>query len=413
MKQTRATIVAAVILVAFLMLTAAGIAGAQQPTPTPPYKPTLTPTPTETIVITLVPAGGPTPLPTIAFGPIGGSAPQPTATPSATATPQAAELPTEEAPAAAENINPLTGLPVSDPATIERRPLLVKISNYPHLVRPQHGVGWADHVWEYSMEGGVTRLTAVFLTHDLAQIGSVRSARPIDTYLVPMYGGFLAYSGASTGTNEMLRAQPWFQERAFSPEKGDYCPIFCRYEREGVDFWHTMFVSAVAIRQAAEEREVDAAVDLTGLTFSEEPPAGGTPARTINILYKATNMYWLYSPTADQYYRWQEGEAHLDAVSGLQVIFQNVVMIYADHVETDIVEDEIGAGNYAWDIQLEGEGPAILFRSGQRYDVRWVRPDNGGMIHLVDEAGNDVPLEPGQTWFQVVPLDHTALEVGQ
>ena len=41
-------------------------------------------------------------------------------------------------------LNPLTGLPVDDPAALDRRPLAAKISNAPDIVRPQAGIAQAD-----------------------------------------------------------------------------------------------------------------------------------------------------------------------------------------------------------------------------------------------------------------------------
>src|SRR5690606_7442224 len=97
------------------------------------------------------------------------------------------------------DVNPLTGLSVDDPAVLQRRPVLVKISNAPPLVRPQHGIGQADLVFEHYAEGGLTRFSAIFYSQLPRQAGSIRSARLIDYELVEMYKALLAYSGASNG----------------------------------------------------------------------------------------------------------------------------------------------------------------------------------------------------------------------
>ena len=41
-----------------------------------------------------------------------------------------------------EGVNPLTGLKVDDPSKLERRPVAVKINNYPRSNRPQWGLSW-------------------------------------------------------------------------------------------------------------------------------------------------------------------------------------------------------------------------------------------------------------------------------
>ena len=388
MSRDRVLTVAGALLAGLLLAPLLAAGQAPAPTVTPPYKPSLTATRRPPVILaTFTPA------------------PTPTASP----TPSLAAL--EPPPA---GVNPLTGLPVADPSRLERRPLLVKISNYPAEVRPQSAINRADHVWEHVVEGGGTRFTAVFLSEDISKIGSVRSARLVDVYLVPLYRGLLAYSGGSAGTMQRLQAQPWFGDRTFSPEEGDDCPLFCRYDPtyEGQDWWHTMFADAEAIRAQAAALGVDERVDLRGLTFSDGPPPGGTPYASISVSYPGTNNYWFYSASANKHYRWAEGEKHLDDLGDVQVGYTNVVLIYAAHVEdTNVVEDQVRGVSYATDIQLVGDGPAVIFRNGLRYDGRWVRPGDEGMIRLVDEAGRDIPLAPGGTWFHLLPLDHTGLTV--
>ena len=48
--------------------------------------------------------------------------------------------PSEEAAALPGQYNPLTGLIPADPSLLERRPLVIKISNYPREIRPQYGI---------------------------------------------------------------------------------------------------------------------------------------------------------------------------------------------------------------------------------------------------------------------------------
>ena len=92
-------------------------------------------------------------------------------------------------------INPMTGLPVEDPDVLQRRPLLVSISNFPPTARPQAGLSFASHVYSTFIGFGMNRYVAVFygdyaehlqeiLSNRLAEgndddfaIGPVRSGR--------------------------------------------------------------------------------------------------------------------------------------------------------------------------------------------------------------------------------------------
>ena len=87
---------------------------------------------------------------------------------------------------------------------LERPALAVKIDNVTRA-HPQSGVNVADVVYEEIVEGGVTRLVALFQSSSADMVGPVRSARTSDP---PLLAGFdhplFAYSGANRGTRTEL-----------------------------------------------------------------------------------------------------------------------------------------------------------------------------------------------------------------
>src|SRR3990170_2912373 len=92
--------------------------------------------------------------------------------------------------------NPLTGLPASDPALLNRRPMAIKISNSPDFVRPQSGLTLADVVYEYYIEWGDTRFIAIFYGNDARMAGPVRSGRYFDEHITRMYHAYYVFKGA-------------------------------------------------------------------------------------------------------------------------------------------------------------------------------------------------------------------------
>lgn len=99
--------------------------------------------------------------------------------PDPTSTPQASQPPVSFGPDL-ENfppyINPLTGLPVADPALLDLPAMLVSITHFPPNARPQAGLSFAPWVFDYLISSGSTRFLAVFYgeypTREIAITGS-------------------------------------------------------------------------------------------------------------------------------------------------------------------------------------------------------------------------------------------------
>src|SRR5262245_48006235 len=127
------------------------------------------------------------------------SAPTPLSLPTFTPVPSPtmdATIPTVDRPTPVmlpQPINPLTGLPASDAALLNRRALAIKVANYPRYIRPQSGLTLADQVFEYYIEGGLTRFIAIFYGNNSEWVGPVRSGRFFDENIQRMYQSYIVF----------------------------------------------------------------------------------------------------------------------------------------------------------------------------------------------------------------------------
>jgi len=152
-------------------------------------------------------------------------------------------------------------------------------------------------------------------------------------------------------------------------------------------------------------------VNYSGNLFSDSLPGGGQPASSINVFYHAyTQSAWQYDPISGTYLRWTDladGTGTLipatDRLTGRQMAFENVIVVFAEHHRFRHNQLEI-------DFTLGQKHPAYLFRDGQAFKIYWstanrewekrtglVRP-----MHFVDAQNNLVPLHPGRTWIHIV-----------
>jgi len=327
-----------------------------------------------------------------------------------------------------EGVNPLTGLMMEDPTRLERRPLLVKVSNESPEVKPLSGLSFADNVWIHQMEGwGQTRMTAVYWTNSPDYVGSVRSVRPIDSdTLIPMYDGLLAYSGSSKGMTYRLQFETPYWERVFRelPDR----PHLVRLDdvpRPGTDFYHRLFAVPEAVWESAELRgNLEREHTIEGWGFDIIPPEGGTSTTEVVVsfadprdgpvfryTYDEESGRWLVFET-DRRARVEE-EPMIDRLTDEQLASDNVVILFAEHQYTNFAEDS-ASGAPGVDAVLTGTGDGMLVRDGLMYNIAWQHDEavEGSLIRLYAEDGSDIPLKPGTTIFNVSVIPDQP-EVGQ
>ncbi len=201
-----------------------------------------------------------------------------------------------------------------------------------------------------------------------------------------------------------------FFDRIISPDFGH--GGFFRVEDPNKAFEHTLFTNTYNLHAILADRGQDTMPDFnTNMAFSESPLQAWESANRIEIQYDGTNATWAYNPGSGRYTRWTDGVPHVDANTGEQLSFKNIVAVGAHHEDTDILEDNVGGGHYSIQIQVWGEGPVSVFRDGKRIDGIWRREDPSHMLTFYDHSGNILPLAPGNSFFQMVPLGFDKLFV--
>jgi hypothetical protein len=323
------------------------------------------------------------------------------------------------------DVNPLTGQKVADPNVLNRRPLAIKISNYPPFVRPQHGPGQADLMFEHPAEGGVTRFTGVFLSQAPEIVGSVRSGRYLDLEIPQMYKAFFAYSGSSAGLKLRFQSSNFFK-RIISPDFGapESGDPFARIPQGDKPYEHTLFAKPARLWAWADAHQMDnTRQDLRGLAFSDAPVRTGQPATTLTIPAVpndwAEQVEWTFQQ--GKYKRAVSGVPHTDAATGAQLAFANVVLVYAPHIiDCQIQEDHVGfepvcnaAGHFSRQIQIwnldpkQPGGKAQILRDGQIFEGYWMRVNPADMLTFYFADGSPLPLQRGNSWFEMLPHDFT------
>lgn len=302
--------------------------------------------------------------------------PEPTPTP--TARHGAPVLPDRDpppAPADGGPLSPFTGL-TARPAPV----LAVKIDNAPRA-RPATGLEQADLIYGLPVEGGLSRLLAVFSSSVPEVVGPVRSARQADLLLLAQFGRpAVAYSGSHS---------------ALRPALADASLDRLTEETAGARYFrgasrpapHNLYLRAAEALAAVPG--ATPAPDI-GFRFGDAPDGGG-PVAERRVGYASAGFGFRWSPEEERWLVALDGapavQAGGAALGAATVVLQRVAF------GTTTLGDP--ATPYP---VTTGTGTATVLRDGREYPARWARPEATAGTSFTTADGEPFPFARGQVW---------------
>jgi Protein of unknown function (DUF3048) N-terminal domain/Protein of unknown function (DUF3048) C-terminal domain len=276
-------------------------------------------------------------------------------------------------------LSPFTGEPVHR----LKRVLAVKIGNtFPE--RPPTGLSRADIVYLIPVEGGLSRIMAVFSSHYPRVIGPVRSAREDDLQLLRQFGRpAFAWSGAQPRLVPVVRHARIADLYALTA--GGY---FRTVDR--VAPYNLYARTRTLLKQA---RHASVARDI-GLRFGPPPP-GGHHLRSKSVSYPAASFRFTWSPAKGRWLVRMDGSRAISVGAGQlsapTVVVQRVVVGLSRFLEQGPVLPP--------DAKTVGSGTAVVLRNGKAYHARWSRPSANGGTTFTTDSGKPMTLARGPVWI--------------
>jgi hypothetical protein len=267
--------------------------------------------------------------------------------------------------------------------------LVVKIDDTTQA-HPQIGLEDADIVYIEQVEGGLTRLAAVFSSVIPQRIGPVRSARISDIEIMSQFGRVaFAYSGAQSKLLPVIAAanlQDLGAQRQspsiFTTDPNRIAP-------------YAMVLRADLLMQEIVEKnfQIDSAKSV-GFNFGSLPEGGAATSKAV--------LHW---PAATYSANWSPEEArwllsHNNSVnfaaSGV-VLGPTTLVIQMVSITPSEYKDKVGGVTPF--SQTVGSGKAYVLRNGQRFVTTWSRPSSESGTTFTFADGTQMNFDPGQIWI--------------
>lgn len=292
----------------------------------------------------------------------------------------------------------LTGEPIRESAG-RRRPVAVMLNNIQEGC-PQSGISKAGVVYEVPVEGNITRLMGIFEDYDdLDKIGSVRSCRDYYIYYAKEFDAIYAHYGQAVYANN------YFDQNLIDHLNGlSSVGSTVYYRTTDRVAPHNAYTSYQGIQAGIEasgfsqEYDPSYAGHYQFAGDGEEIILGGQAASTVSLnCFSVNNPWFTYDENTKKYNRFQYGEAQVDDVNNEALSCDNIILQYSPYS----YYDENGYLNI--DTVSGGEGKFIT--RGQAIDITWSKNEPWGVTHYYDSNGQEIRLNQGKTWVEIILND--------
>lgn len=286
--------------------------------------------------------------------------------------------------------SPLTGLCADETVPV----LVVKIDDVKQA-RPQYALNEADLIIVEPVEGGLTRLFAVYQSQQPVRVGPIRSARITDTDLVQAFGkpGF-AYSGAMTLLRPLLEAAS--MQLVGAPQGGD------GYSRDLTRNAPHNYIGDYQTLLSRISDPVAALLRPSATWKISESPTSGVPTKNVVVGWPGSEKTFVWD-TSLQKWKIKVYESKLISLHCCDVVEERATTSNVFIMSTYLLDSPFGDKSGARTPYPEtiGQGTGWVLTNGQSIEAVWKRHSGTDLPRWYTLAGEEIAVMAGNSWWLV------------
>ena len=277
------------------------------------------------------------------------------------------------------------------------RPIAVMIDNH-NQAWPQAGLNKAYLVYEIIVEGGETRLMAVFKGVNVDKIGPVRSSRHY----------FLDYAME----NDAIYAHYGWSPLAESDIKSYNINNLNGITESTSTFWrvkdksapHNAVTSTDALLKAAKAKgykTTSTKKSVLNYTTDNVTLEDGQGATSITIPHSdLQTVKYVYDEDNQVYKRYARNKAQTDWDTGDSITTKNIIITMCDNYT---LEDSENKGRQG--LKNIGTFNGYYITNGKAIKIKCIKESRNAQTKYQDLQGNEIKVNDGNTWINICPTD--------
>lgn len=294
------------------------------------------------------------------------------------------------------------------------RPIAFMIDNNKNA-QPQASINSTYMVYEIIVEGGESRLMALFKGKDADVVGPIRSARHYFIDYAMENDALYAHLGMSP------QADAAFTEFGIDHINGQVYDTG-KARTESSLYWRATHKKAPHNAYTNTESILKIAKGFGWRTTSNKKPVlnyvseevelnseEAFSVESVKIPYTKSHVVeYKYNSETGRYTRWSKGKKMSDEMTGEAVTTKNIIITFAENYTLDDGEDK---GRQ--DVITVGSLDGYYITNGKAIKIKCNKASRQEQTKYVDLEGNEIKINDGNTWVNVCPIDANVTFAGK
>ena len=277
------------------------------------------------------------------------------------------------------------------------RPIAVMIDNH-NLAWPQAGLNKAYMVYEIIVEGGETRLMALFKGKDVDKIGPVRSSRHYFIDYVMENDAIYAHYGWSPLAQSDISSYGINNINGISESTS----VFWRVKDKSAP--HNAVTSTEALLKSAKSKGYKTTSNkesILNYVTDEVKLEEGQSATTVTIPHSTLQkVRYEYDEENKVYKRYARNKSQNDWDTGYAVTTKNIIITFCDNYNLNDA-DNVGRQG----LKNIGTFNGYYITNGKAIKIKCTKEARNLQTKYVDLDGNEIDVNDGNTWVNICPTN--------
>lgn len=272
----------------------------------------------------------------------------------------------------------------------EHQVIAVMINNEPGAI-PQSSLNQAEYLYEALIEGGATRIMAIYHHTYPKKVGPIRSARPYFMQIAKSLNAYYVHCGGSP------QAYRLFKQNYIPHIDAIYIGGGIFYRTSDRKAPHNLYSTMESLIKYFDKKGYKKQQGYKFYPLTDSV-VNKYSSENSKVKIRFSGWYYVkyeYDHVKKAYKRFVKEKPHIDKETGVELFAKNLIILVAKY--DTIKNDDKGRQEVDF-----SKGKGYLLQEGKTIPITYTF-DIKNSFTMKDNDGKEIKLLKGNTWFEIVP----------